>query len=88
VKTISRGNALIGQQEPEPRPATLHEAARILKLPQWRIVELAKAGTIPCLRYGPRTFFDLDAVRAVLARLAASSTYTGGTFQPELAGQQ
>jgi hypothetical protein len=85
VKTISRGNALI------PSPAltvTIEEATQALGKPKAWLIDLARRDVIPSLRVGSRVYVNVQAVSAVIDRLAGTSTYSGGTFQPELAGQQ
>jgi hypothetical protein len=73
------------------RPAltvTIEDAAEVLGKPKRWLIDLARRDVIPSLRVGQRVYVNVQAVSAVIDRLAGTSTYSGGTFQPELAGQQ
>lgn len=54
----------------------IHELAEVLRLPADRLKGMAREGTIPCLRIGRHFLFNIDAVRAALAEMAAKSRAT------------
>lgn len=61
--------------------ANAWQLSQDLGLPANWIREQAKLGRIPCLRAGRKLRFSPSAVRAALARLAASQTYEGEVFE-------
>ena len=59
------------------KPLGLNALAAAVRLPRdWLLVQ-ASAGRIPCLRVGRRLLFNLSAVQAAIADLAASSRLPG-----------
>jgi len=56
----------------------IHGLTRALRLPRAWLLQEADAGRIPCLRVGRRRLFNVDAVRAALARQAAVTTSPAG----------
>jgi excisionase family DNA binding protein len=54
----------------EPRLYTVAEAARRLSLSKWSIYQMVSAGTLPCVRTGPRGR-TLRIAEADLARAAS-----------------
>ena len=59
---------------------TLIQLSRLVKLPEDWLNEQANTGQIPCLDVGTRRLFSLKAVRAALAKLAATSVASGGEY--------
>jgi hypothetical protein len=66
---------------PSALTVTIEDAAEHLGKPKRWLIDLARRDVIPSLRVGQRIYVNVQAVSAVIDRLAASSTYTGGTFQ-------
>jgi hypothetical protein len=65
---------------PAALTVTIEDAAEHLGKPKRWLIDLARRDVIPSLRVGQRIYVNVAAVSAVIDRLAASSTYTGGTF--------
>jgi hypothetical protein len=61
---------------------TLRRLATASRLPQRWLKQEAAAGRLPCLRVGRKLLFSLEAVKAHLARRAATERAGQGAVPP------